>query len=128
MSAESVSFLIVDDEPDMCWALIHILGKRGFMARKAQNGSEALRLMARYRFRMVFLDAKLPDVEGLDLAGRIRALDPAVRIVIISGYFYDDDIEVQNAINEGLISGFISKPFSHETVYQVIPDSFVNET
>ena len=74
------------------------------------------------------LDAKLPDVEGLELAGRIRALDPAVQIVIISGYFYDDDIEIQRALNEGLISGFISKPFSHETVYQVIPDSFVNES
>jgi len=127
MTAKNAAFLIVDDEPDMCWALIHILEKKGFMTRKAHSGSEALRLMARYRFQMAFLDAKLPDVEGLEMAGQIRALDPEIQIVIISGYFYDDDIEIQRALDEGLISGFISKPFSHEAVYRAIPDSFVNE-
>ena len=76
--------------------------------------------MARERFQTVFLDAKLPDIEGIDLARRIRELDPDVRIIIISGYFYSDDVKIQTILSEGLISGFISKPFLHHEVLKII--------
>lgn len=113
-------FLIVDDEPDMCWALEHILNSNGFPTQKAQSGQEALRLISQERFQTIFLDAKLPDFEGIDLAWRIRALDPEVRIIIISGYFYVNDVKIQTILSEGLISGFISKPFLHHEVLKTI--------
>jgi len=71
-------------------------------------------------FRLAFLDAKLPDMEGLDLARRIRKLDPAVPIVMISGYFYRDDDAIQKAVAEGLISSFIGKPFDHDEILKAI--------
>ncbi len=120
MTVRSKMFLVVDDEPDMCWALEHILNANGFPTRKALSGHEALRLMAQERFPTVFLDAKLPDIEGIDLARRIREVDPDVRIIIISGYFYGDDVKIQNILSEGLISGFISKPFLHHEVLKII--------
>ena len=69
-SAELI--LIVDDEPDMCWALEHLLNQRGYVTRKALTAPEALILMERHRFACAFLDAKLPDMDGLELARRIR--------------------------------------------------------
>lgn len=119
-SIRSKMFLVVDDEPDMCWALEHILNANGFPTQKALSGQEALRLMTRERFQTVFLDTKLPDIEGIDLARRIRELDPDVRIIIISGYFYGDDVKIQTILSEGLISGFISKPFLHHEVLKII--------
>ena len=113
-------FLIVDDEPDMCWALEHILKKNGLVSKKAFTGHEALALMEAHHFRLVFLDAKLPDMEGIELAGRIRKRDPAVRIIMISGYFYRDDDAVQKAAAEGLITGFIGKPFDHDEILKAI--------
>jgi len=113
-------FLIVDDEPDMCWVLEEILRKKGFASKMALNGWEALTLIAPNRFRLVFLDAKLPDMDGLELARRIREVDPSIRIVLVSGYFYKDDIAVQKALEEGLICGFVAKPFLHDEILRAI--------
>jgi DNA-binding NtrC family response regulator len=103
--------LIVDDEPDMCWALEHLLHKEGLRTERALSGQEALDLMRQHRFFAAFLDAKLPDMDGLDLASNIAAVAPGIRIVMVSGYFYRDDNTVQDAIAQGLIHDFISKPF-----------------
>ena len=112
MTNQDNVFLIVDDEPDMCWALENILKRNGFFSKKASNGREALELVAKNHFRLAFLDAKLPDMEGLQLAKKIRDFDPLIHIVIISGYFYRDDTDILNARKQRLINGFIAKPFS----------------
>jgi DNA-binding NtrC family response regulator len=116
MIRNDTAVLIVDDEPGMCWALGHILRGSGIVSVTAATGQEALRLAARQRFRLAFVDAKLPDAEGLDLARRFREADPGIRIVLVSGYFYGDDPEVLQAAAAGVINGFVSKPFLHDEV------------
>jgi len=123
MSGKKDLFLIVDDEPDMCWALEHILKINGFLSEKALNAQEALTLIEPDRFRVAFLDAKLPDMEGLDLAKELLSIDPAIHIVMISGYFYQDDDAVRKAITEGLIKDFIGKPFDHDEILKVIKNA-----
>ena len=120
MKNKNKLFLIVDDEPDMCWALEQILKKNGCLCKKTLNGQNALKLVRQNRFQLAFLDAKLPDIEGLDLARQIREIDPSLRIIIVSGYFYKDDIGVQKALADGFISGFISKPFNHDEIVRNI--------
>lgn len=123
MADNSSMFLIVDDEPDMCWALHHILKKKGLVSRIALTGHEARILMDTNSFLMAFLDAKLPDTDGLELARHIRLEAPDTRIVMISGYFLKDDGTIQKAISDGLISGFISKPFQNEEIFKIIDDA-----
>jgi YesN/AraC family two-component response regulator len=96
------------------------LQKIGLLSEKALNGREALQLVEQKRFRMAFLDAKLPDMEGLELARQIRKIDSGVRAVIVSGYFYKDDINIQNALEEDVIYSFIPKPFDHDEILKVI--------
>jgi DNA-binding NtrC family response regulator len=112
--------LIVDDEPDMCWALEHILHTQGFCTKGAVSGQEAQEMLRRHRFASVFLDAKLPDIDGLELAGQMRQIDPDLKIVMVSGYFYRDDVAIQNAISQGLILDFISKPFLQKEILRVL--------
>ena len=116
MPEERLEVLIVEDEPDVCWALERLLSRSGLVARIAQDGREALSLVSPGRFRLLFLDAKLPDVDGLELARRIRQIDPELHIVLVSGYFYSDDRTVQQARASGLVQGFIGKPFRHEEI------------
>jgi DNA-binding NtrC family response regulator len=120
LNGDNRPFLVVDDEPDMCWILENILRKNGFTCRKALNGSDAVTLMEIQSFRMAFLDAKLPDMDGLDLARRLRKLDPRLPIVVVSGYFYRDDATIEEAIRSGLLSAFIGKPFDHDEILRVI--------
>ena len=120
MGQGSEQILIVDDEPDMCWALEHLLHGQGFVTRKALSAQEALQLVARHRFACAFLDAKLPDLDGLELARRILAIAPATRIIMVSGYFYPDDVSIQDAISQRVIDAFISKPFLQEEILKAL--------
>lgn len=105
--------IVVDDQPEMCWGLEFLLKKSGLVCKTASCGREAIALLERQPFRMAFLDAKLPDFGGLELARRLRELDPGIPIVIISGYYFKDDDAILEAIESGLISAFIAKPFEH---------------
>jgi len=112
--------LVVDDEPDMCWVLEHLLSKQGFDLRVAQTGDAALKLVESTGFTIALLDVKLTDMDGLDLARRIKSMDASIHIVMISGYYYKDDVNIRKAIDEGFVSGFISKPFHHEEVIETL--------
>ena len=113
-------FLIVDDEPEMCWILEQVLKRSGYNCLKALSGQEAMPLAEKTDFRLVFLDAKLPDIEGLELARQMRRRLPGIPIVMISGCFYEGDDTIKMALFSGLIQHFISKPFDHEEILQII--------
>ncbi len=120
MAGDSGQILIVDDEPDMCWALEKLLKTRGLVTQKALSAQEALELMAEHHFARAFLDAKLPDMDGLDLARRLLVMAPEIHIMMVSGYFYRDDPTIQVAFSQGLIRGFISKPFLQGEILKLL--------
>jgi CheY-like chemotaxis protein len=113
--------LIVDDEPDMCWALARLLDKYGISSSQASGAWEALEYLGEAApYQLAFVDAKLPDLDGLELARRLRQLLPEIRIVMVSGYFYRDDVAVQEAMAAGLICGFVAKPFDHQEILKFL--------
>lgn len=118
--SEKLSLLIVDDEPEMCWALEQVLKRSGYNCLKALNGQEAMALAETIQFRLVFLDAKLLDIEGLELARQIHRRLPGSDIVMISGYYYQDDDDIKRALSSGLIRHFISKPFDHKEILRIV--------
>jgi len=121
MGKNDLLILIVDDEPEMCWALEHILRKPGQRVVRALSGQEALTLAQAHRPVLAFVDAKLPDMEGLELARRLHQLAGDLRIVMVSGYFYRDDEVVQKALSEKVIADFIGKPFKNEDILKALP-------
>jgi CheY-like chemotaxis protein len=104
----------------MCWVLEHVLASQGLVTQKALGARETLKLVEQQSFACVFLDAKLPDMDGLELARGIREMAPGTPIIMVSGYFYRDDLAIQEAISQGLIRDFISKPFLQEEILQVL--------
>ena len=123
MTGSGAAVLIVDDEPDVCWAFKRILNASGILSVVTASADEALRLARRERFRLAFIDAKLPDGEGLKLAWRIREAAPGLRTVLISGYYYPDDSEVVQARAAGVIDGFVNKPFQHDEIRKLARDA-----
>lgn len=114
--------LIVDDEPDMCWALTRILHASGILSVTTASSQEALRLAQEEPLRLAFVDAKLPDGDGLALVQRIREASSGLRAILISGYFYRDDAEITEALAAGIIDGFVSKPFQHDEIRTIVRD------
>jgi len=103
--------LVVDDESDVCWALENILSPAGYAVTTTTQGVEALDLLARQPYAVAFVDAKLPDLDGLELAGLIRQRSPHTAVVLISGYYYREDSIVMDGLAKNLYVGFLSKPF-----------------
>lgn len=121
-----ILILVVDDDPDMCKVLKRIMQNHGFSAEIAQSGEEVLSLTSRRYFSLVFLDVKLPDIDGFELVKRMREIDPNIRIVLFSGYYYSDDADIQKALQEELIYAFIAKPFPHEEIAAILKSLYPN--
>jgi CheY-like chemotaxis protein len=62
------------------------------------------------------VDAKLPDLDGLDLAAKIRQMSPHTAIVLISDYFYEEDRTIAEGLQKDLFIGFVAKPFDLQEV------------
>lgn len=120
MNEKQTPILVVDDEPEMCWILEKIIRKTGFTCMTAMSASEAMTLTKSNQFSMTFLDAKLPDIDGLDLAMKLRKINARLPIVIVSGYFYRDDQTIEGALQKGLIDAFVAKPFDHDEIVRII--------
>ncbi len=116
MKQKSPHILIVDDEPDICWALENILRPAGYAVTTTTRGAEALQLLARERYAVAFVDAKIPDLDGLELVGLIHQQSPHTAVVLISGYYYQEDRAINEGLEKNLFVGFISKPFDLEEV------------
>jgi DNA-binding response OmpR family regulator len=116
MKPELLRILVVDDEPDIGWALGKILRPEGFAVTIATSGAEALELLARETYNIAFVDAMLPDLDGLELVTLIHQRSPHTAIIVISGYFDTEDRAVTEGLQNGLFIGFIAKPFELEEI------------
>lgn len=115
------SILIVDDEPDMCWVISQIIQSQGLNFVTAYTGEDPCFKLANGDFSVVFLDAKLPDMDGLDVARRaIKMKEGRPPIVLVSDYHYQDDPVVRNAIADGIIYSFLAKPFTNEEILNIL--------
>jgi DNA-binding NtrC family response regulator len=100
--------LVIDDEPDMCWALEKALRPEGYEVSTATSGSCGLELLAKQGADLVLLDVVMPRMGGLEVLDRIRRTHPKTLVIIITGY--STLSTALDAIEKGAI-GYITKPF-----------------
>ncbi|WP_353117917.1 sigma-54 dependent transcriptional regulator [Nitratidesulfovibrio sp.] len=77
---------IVDDEPVVCKRLSHALFKEGYEVEAFMSARSFLEAMIDRPFDVVFSDMRLPDMDGLELLPKIKALRPETEVVIVTGY------------------------------------------
>lgn len=114
--------LVIEDEPGICWALRLLLGQAGAEVVVATDGGVALDQALKRRPAAIFLDIKLPDIDGFKLARRIKQRLPQAAIVLLSAFFYADDPKVRAALAEGIARRFIAKPFCHEEIRRTLAE------
>ncbi len=78
--------LIVDDEPGIRAALAQLLEFEGYEVKAVASGLEGLAAYEHWRPQLTFLDVKMEGIDGLETLKRIRALDAAAVVVMISGH------------------------------------------
>ena len=110
------TILVVDDDQDMFWVLEAALAGLGYVVKTVGTARNAIASVADHAFPVAFVDARLPDIDGLRLVEKLRGLRPAMRIIMISGYYPEDDARILKAMRESRIDGFLAKPFQIETI------------
>jgi CheY-like chemotaxis protein len=84
--------LLVDDDAGVRQIVAMILKQNGHDVLWASNGLEALMVYSSYRSRLdlVLTDVDMPQMNGIELAARIRARDPSKKILLMTGRPLDD--------------------------------------
>ena len=103
--------LVVEDEPPVLRVLVEAFHSQGFEVGGVSTGEQALELVAAGRHDAMLTDYYLPDMSGVELHQKVRAIDPrlADRTFFMSGSDLSDSLE-QYVRSVGL--GFFMKPFN----------------
>lgn len=107
---EAVGILLVDDSPGQLLAMEAVLEGLEVDLVRALSGNEALRQIETHRFAVVLLDIHLPDLDGLEVARRVRRLQDFTPIIFVSGIDDQRSCEAE-AYSLGAVD-FLMKPVS----------------
>lgn len=104
--------LIVDDEEVVLDVNREILESLGYAVLAARSGKEALGIYRERRgeIALVLLDMVMPGINGEETFGLLKRIDPAVKVILASGYSTND--QIRNMMRNGCC-GFLQKPFGN---------------
>jgi CheY-like chemotaxis protein len=85
--------LVVDDEPDVREMMCTVLAAEGYEVVAVEDGLQALSAAQRTRFDLVTMDLRMPGMGGRETLSRLRALDPVIQVLVVSGYATPEDSE-----------------------------------
>ena len=114
---KKVKILVVDDEPDMREMLSGILLHKGHEVITAQNGREAIKIVKDDGLSIIFMDIKMPDMNGVEAYKEIKKTHTIAETVMMTGYAVED--LVKEAINEGAYA-CLKKPFEIDDLLNVV--------
>lgn len=113
---EKRPILVVDDEKNIRLTMSNSMEPLGIPVQTAVNGEEALRRLRECQFSLVFLDLKMPGMDGLDVLRSIKDNWPKTRVIIITAHgTIDSAVE---AMKLGAVD-FIQKPFSPSEIREL---------
>jgi len=115
----STKVLLVDDEADFISALAERLRIRDYETRCANSGTEALLEIEKESPDVVLLDLKMPGMSGMETLVKIKARDPSIDVIMVTGSV-DGQIG-ESAIEAGAADHMV-KPFDIEVLMTKIQD------
>jgi two-component system, cell cycle sensor histidine kinase and response regulator CckA len=120
------TIMVVEDEADVRQVLCDVLSRAGYAVIEASEGREALRLAAQHegRIDLVITDMIMPNMTGWEVARQVAAARPETKILVISGYA--DDVNLEHGVSSSQVA-FLAKPFAptalRHKVLEVLGDS-----
>lgn len=109
--------LVVDDNPDICDIVSMALKGKGIDVRTAETGNDGIVIFMEFSPDIVLLDHKLPDMDGNDVAKRIKDTGKKTDIIRMTG-----DSTTSNDVDMSLYAGRLQKPFKLAEMVQYVED------
>jgi DNA-binding response OmpR family regulator len=107
--------LVVEDEPLVRQVAVAELGVLGYRVLVARSAEEAVALARAMEppIDVLLTDLVLPMASGVDVARRVRELQPAVRVLYVSGY---NEVDLRSVGDAAEGASFLAKPFTARTL------------
>jgi signal transduction histidine kinase len=113
----SYPILYVDDEPQNLMTLRYVLGDE-FTLLTANNGAEAVQIMERENVAILMCDQRMPGMTGVEVCRRVREMRPDVVRIIVTAYA---DLQAAvDAINEGQVARYVTKPWRNQELIELL--------
>jgi len=113
MTALLKKILVVDDDPVIAKSFARVLSAKGYAVITAATGEEALAKLEHEEYDAVFTDIKMPGMSGIEVTKQIKANQPWLPVVIITGVGSDKN---QHEAAELGVSEFMHKPLTPEMI------------
>ena len=120
MNKENERILVADDDAVIREGLRRVLTAEGYEVETVSNGRAALVRLEEKRFKLLVTDLKMPGMSGLEVLQSLRACQPELPVVLITGY-----AAIDNAV-EAMKNGatdYLSKPFANEELISKIKNA-----
>ncbi len=112
-----ILILVVDALFEDRQTLKQILEGKGYRVATARDGAEAIDMVKSRHYDIIFLEVKLPDMDGIQIFERVKEFDPKATVIMMTGYTEED--LVRRAISQGAYT-CIYKPFDIEKVVALV--------
>lgn len=116
-----INILFVEDEPDTRLSLERFLRKEPFVRFYAENGSQALDILARTHINILVTDMKMPEMDGLTLLKKVKERYPDTIRLALSAYTMAG--QLLPTINSGGIFRYITKPIEPSELRTALNDA-----
>ena len=119
MPAGEETILVVEDNALVRATAVELLRAQGYTVLEAAGGADALHLVKEQQqtIHLLVTDVVMPDMNGKEVANRIRSLRPSIRVLYVSGYTADE-ISHHGVIDPGL--AFLQKPYTSQDLVQKV--------
>ncbi len=111
--------LVVDDEKVIRDFLSRLLTLEDVDVTTAEGGSEAIEIVKKEKFDIIFLDMRMPQMDGVEAFKELKKITGDTKYVMMTGYSIDDLLK---KVEDEKIEAFIKKPFEIDEIMAVIKE------
>ena len=117
--------LVIDDEPDIGWLFSKILSEEGYKVFISFKGEEGISKIKKEKPDLVFLDLKLPGMDGMEILKEIRTFDKDLLVIVLTAYE-----TVKTAVEAMKLGAFdyLSKPVNIDRIKTTIKNAIRTQT
>lgn len=116
------TLLLVDDEQNIVSALKRLVRRDGYEILTANSGFEALEILEKHAVDVIISDQRMPGMTGVEFLSKVKELHPDTIRLMLSGY--TELNSVTDAINEGAVFRFLTKPWDDDKLRASIKEAF----
>ncbi len=114
---EKILILVVDDQFTDRETLKTILEDKEYRVAMASDGAETIRMVKERHYDIIFLDVKLPGMNGVETFEQVKKIDPEATVIMMTGYSVEDLLK--EAVSAGAYT-CLYKPFNMEKVVTML--------